>query len=158
MLLFLLLALEKKKKGKYILLFPSMTSMLWEIPNMTAPDLCSGCVFLSCSASDRSLTGNCYCDGCQVPGCGQALTFASFGYTSCQLMDSKCTDTKSTPKRKSKKREERTHKNNCWHFIHESKSGLMLVCFICWTLALKRCSDDFFFTFFFVLEWFFMLQ
>lgn len=82
---------------KYIFLLLSMTSMLWEIPNMTESDLSSSCFFfLSCSASDRGLTGNCYCDGCQVPSCGQALTFASFGYTSCQLMDSKCTDTNST--------------------------------------------------------------
>lgn len=61
-------------------------------------------LFLSCSASDRGLTGNCHCDGCQVLGCGQALTFASFGYTSCQLIDRKCTNTnkKKKPKKKSK--------------------------------------------------------
>ena len=53
-------------------------------------------LFLSCSASDRGLTGNCHCDGCQVLGCGQALTFASFGYTSWQLTERKCTNANKT--------------------------------------------------------------
>lgn len=70
-------------------------------------------LFLSCSASDQGLTGNCHCDGCQVLGCGQALTFASFGYTSCQLMDRKCTNT-STKKKKA------STKSSCW-LIPKSK-------------------------------------
>lgn len=36
-------------------------------------------LFLSLSAVDRGLTGNCHCDECQTLRFGQALTFASFG-------------------------------------------------------------------------------
>lgn len=112
-----------------------MTSMLWEIPNMTTSDLCSGSVFLSWSASDRGLAGNCYCDGCQVPSCRRALTF-------CQLWVHKLpTNGQQVYQHKLKiikKKTQNIQQSRCWHLIPQRKSCLMLVYFLCWTLALAK--------------------
>lgn len=86
--------------------------------------------FLSCSASDQSRSGNCHYDWCQVLGCGQALTFASFGYTSCPIMDRTCPKTNKT--------KTFLQKVAVGISIHTRKSYLMLVYFICWTLALDK--------------------